>query len=577
MNRFIRFAALRWMYNVIVPPRYRDKLNITEELCAFESALNKVIEVTNANGKALEAISQDLEDIQFGAGGYYRPAITDNEDGSVTFSFVASDDSMPPIEEKTFFLGDMQTITEMLQGFDEDPMAVKKYIDEKSGGYYTPVFEQSGNTVTVSFTASNEMLPALDGYSFTLPAGPSGKSAYDSYLDNGGTMTEKAWVDSLKGKDGESFYQMCVKNGFVGSETDLIIAMKGDPYELTETDITTIVQKVVENLGGQPVAGYFDENNDIVLTSTLPDGTYTFKIETDDGVYELGTLTKKTIINVYTVTFVADGVTVAEVEYEEGATSLDSVPDVPTKDGYTGEWESYTLNNTNITVDAVYTENAPAVTTYGVTLNGTNCTSDGASSVNEGAAYSAKLTPSNGKNMIYTASVKMGGADITSSAYNSTTNTVNIANVTGNVEITARAIKNLLPLAVDVNGNDYVGSHANGGDGWEYGIRVNSAGAEVVLDGLYCTGFMPCALSSKIRIKNVSEYTTDPSRNRIQFYNSSKTNTNGTTLLQANTVMAYKDGVYTLTPSAFVSTANFFRFACGSITSATIVTVDEEL
>jgi hypothetical protein len=51
---------------------------------------------------------------------------------------------------------------------------------------------------------------------------------------------------------------------------------------------------------------------------------------------------------------VADGVTVATVSYEEGATSI-TEPAVPAKDGYTGVWESYTLNNTNITVNAVYT------------------------------------------------------------------------------------------------------------------------------------------------------------------------------------------------------------------------------
>lgn len=254
MNGFNRFAALRWVYNIVVPPRYREKLTMAEELCAFERALNTVIEVTNANGKALEAISQDLEDIQFGAGGYYTPSITENEDKSVTFSFVASDESMPPIEEKTFFLGDVQSITKMLEGFNGEPMEVKDYIDEMSGGYYTPVFERSGDTVTVSFTASNKMLPSLEAYSFTLPTLYTAKSAYDSYLANGGTLTEKDWVESLKGEDGESFYQMCVKNGFEGSETDLIIAMKGvgiksvaktstsglvDTYTITLTDNST--------------------------------------------------------------------------------------------------------------------------------------------------------------------------------------------------------------------------------------------------------------------------------------------------------------------------------------------------
>lgn len=440
-----------------------------------------------------------------------------------------------------------------------DGVGIKSITKTSTSGLVDTYTITLTNNTTATFTVTNGKA-GTNGTN-----GTNGKDGTSVTVSSVTESTESGGSNVVKFSDGKT---VTIKNG-----------KDGDPYTLTDTDLSTIVQAVIEALGGQPVAGYFDEDNNIVLTSTLPDGDYTVKYEMGENTYTLGTVTVKTTVNKYTVTFVADGVTVKVVEYEEGATSIDpnDVPAVPAKDGFTGVWDSYTLDDTNITVNAVYTENAPAVTTYGVTLNGTNCTSNGASSVNEGAAYTAKLTPSNGKNMIYTVSVKMGGTDITSSAYNSTTNTVSIAKVTGNVEITARAIKNLLPLAVDVDGNDYVGSHANGGDGWEYGIRVNSAGAEVALDGLYCTGFMPCTLSNKIRIKNVSEYTADSARNRIQFYNSSKSNTNGTTLLQANTYMAYKDGVYTINPSAFVTTADFFRFCCGSITADTIVTVDEEL
>ena len=326
MNRFTRFTALRWMYNVIVPPRYRDKLNITEELCAFESALNKVIAVTNANGKALEAISQDLEDIQFGVGGYYRPAITENEDGSVTFSFVASDDNMPPIEEKTFFLGDMQSITKMLQGFNGDPMEVKNYIDEMSGGYYTPVFEQDGNTVEVSFVASNKMLPALDGYSFTLPSGPSGKSAYEIAVDN----------------------------GFKGSVEDFFASLKGEPYTLTEADIATIVQKVIENLGGQPVAGYIDEDNNLVITSALQEGTYSLKLEMTDGTYDLGTITVNTTAT-YTITWVVDGKTYTDT-VEEGDVPVFSGSTDKESDGqYIYTFEGWSPSVVAATANATYT------------------------------------------------------------------------------------------------------------------------------------------------------------------------------------------------------------------------------
>ena len=56
----------------------------------------------------------------------------------------------------------------------------------------------------------------------------------------------------------------------------------------------------------------------------------------------------------YKVTFKADGATVGEVTYTQGATSI-TEPQVPAKAHYTGAWEAYSLNNANVTVNAVYT------------------------------------------------------------------------------------------------------------------------------------------------------------------------------------------------------------------------------
>lgn len=58
----------------------------------------------------------------------------------------------------------------------------------------------------------------------------------------------------------------------------------------------------------------------------------------------------------HTVTFVADGIEIAIIEFKEGDTELVGVPDVPAKEGYDGAWESYKLGNQNIVVNAVYTE-----------------------------------------------------------------------------------------------------------------------------------------------------------------------------------------------------------------------------
>lgn len=58
---------------------------------------------------------------------------------------------------------------------------------------------------------------------------------------------------------------------------------------------------------------------------------------------------------VYTVTYVADGETVAMVEYSIENFNFD-IPAVPEKEGYEGKWQEHEFNFENITVNAVYTE-----------------------------------------------------------------------------------------------------------------------------------------------------------------------------------------------------------------------------
>lgn len=82
--------------------------------------------------------------------------------------------------------------------------------------------------------------------------------------------------------------------------------------------------------------------------------------------------------------------------------------------------------------------------------------SNAAVSVEDGAAYTATLTAESGYTM-GTVVVKMGGTDITSTAYTASSGVVSIAEVTGDVTITAAAVKivtytNLVPTAVDSSG-----------------------------------------------------------------------------------------------------------------------------
>lgn len=74
-----------------------------------------------------------------------------------------------------------------------------------------------------------------------------------------------------------------------------------------------------------------------------------------------------------------------------------------------------------------------------ITKNLTGCTiSNGASQVDYGESYTATITPESGKT-ITSVVIKMGGVDITSTAYSAGSGAIHIAKVTGAITITAAA------------------------------------------------------------------------------------------------------------------------------------------
>ena len=77
--------------------------------------------------------------------------------------------------------------------------------------------------------------------------------------------------------------------------------VKGTDY-FTEADKTELVAMVIESLGGNPVFGYVDENNNIIVSGNLADGTYSVKYEMEDGsTVDIGDLVLDTNVY-YTVT-----------------------------------------------------------------------------------------------------------------------------------------------------------------------------------------------------------------------------------------------------------------------------------
>lgn len=117
--------------------------------------------------------------------------------------------------------------------------------------------------------------------------------------------------------------------------------------------------------------------------------------------------------------------------------------------------------------------------TYSVTSTLSNCsTSNSASSVEEGNAYTATITADSGYTLEGAAvSITMGGTDITASAYNN--GQISIASVTGALVITVAATKEQTlkelfdPSAAAIN------------------VRFSSSGGTSAQNGNFCTDFIP--------------------------------------------------------------------------------------
>ena len=230
-----------------------------------------------------------------------------------------------------------------------------------------------------------------------------------------------------------------VKNIERGNVTDEQLANAVENYFeenpiplLTEADKSDIARMVIESLGGNPVFGYVDENNNIIVSGKLADGTYSVKYEMEDGT---------------------------------------------------------TIDIGNLEFDSnVY---------YSVTNNLTNCTnSNSTTQAIAGNSYTATISAKSGYELS-SISVTMGGTDITSTAVNG--GNINIANVTGDIVITAVAEK-----AVANYTNLFTPSEAT------LNQRVNSSNVLKETPGHFVTGFIdvsnktPFTSTTKLYVKGAN-------------------------------------------------------------------------
>jgi hypothetical protein len=134
------------------------------------------------------------------------------------------------------------------------------------------------------------------------------------------------------------------------------------------------------------------------------------------------------------------------------------------------------------------------VPTFRITNNLTNCTSsNAATSVDSGTAYTATISPNSGYSMTVL-TVTMGGTDITATAVRE--NMINITAVTGAVVITALADV-VTSYTNIVRTSEALDSTAvyNGGLGYKDGYYT-SVGKESAKAGDCCTGLIPYTVTS---------------------------------------------------------------------------------
>lgn len=337
-----------------------------------------------------------------------------------------------------------------------------------------------------------------DGVTFTPQVSSSGIISWT----NDGGLDNPAPVD-IKGPKGPQ--------GATGPQ--------GPAYTLTEDDKALIVAQVIQSLGGEPIFGYVDEDNNIIVQGNLADGTYTVKYEMEGG----------TTVDI-------------------GDLVLDS-----------NTYYSVTKKLTNCTI------------------------SNSATQVVGGGSYSATVTANSGYTLDSVSVTMGGSAVSVSGgviSIASVTGDIVITAVASEATV-APSYTNLLPLSVDADGSDYKGT--NGEDGYKAGYKMStSSGNESAASGAYCSGFMPLSdMNDVVRIKNIT-LSGSSNVNNIVFYDANKAKVgtitaNGSENAFHSSVEA-KDGYYQFEPKYWL-TVNpaFFRFSCGGISDDTIVTVNEEI
>lgn len=164
----------------------------------------------------------------------------------------------------------------------------------KSGKVTTVTITDKAGTKTFTVSDGNDGASGEDGTN-----GEDGKDGTSVTVSNVTESSVSGGNNTVTFSDGKT---LTIKNGKDGiNGTNGKTPVKGTDY-FTQTDIDEIVERVIEYFGGMPIVGMVDENNNIIITSDLADGTYVFKYELTDGTcIDIGSLVVSGLVQ-YSIT-----------------------------------------------------------------------------------------------------------------------------------------------------------------------------------------------------------------------------------------------------------------------------------
>lgn len=272
----------------------------SDGVSATHSWNGTVLTVTSASGTssadlkgATGSPGKDGSNGQPGADGV-SPTVAVSKSGKVTTVSITDKNGT-----KTATVNDGADGSSGSNGKDGTSVTVKSVSESTADGGSNVVTFSDGKTVTIKNgskgSSGSNGSNGADGVSIssvkqtTTSTADGGSNVVTVTLSNGTTST------------------FTVKNGSKGSTGATGAAgktpVKGTDY-WSAADKEEMIQDVISALGGSPIFGVVDVNNNIVLSGNLADGTYTIKYEDTDGkVTEIGTLKQSSVT--YTNLFVA--------------------------------------------------------------------------------------------------------------------------------------------------------------------------------------------------------------------------------------------------------------------------------